>query len=77
MSSLVSDLLDASALRMLKALADGETDPAALAAVADRRLRATPQQLSDALGASRELNQVYRKLMTYVRTRRERGGFRE
>jgi len=42
LSSLVSDLLGASALRMLKALADGETNPAALAALADQKLRATP-----------------------------------
>jgi transposase len=48
LSSLVSDLLGASARRMLKALADGETDPAALAALADQRLRATPAQLHDA-----------------------------
>src|SRR5580693_9640072 len=34
LSSLVSDLLGASARRMLKALADGETNPAALAALA-------------------------------------------
>jgi len=34
---------------MLKALADGETNPAALAALADQRLRATPAQLCDAL----------------------------
>jgi hypothetical protein len=33
LSSLVSDLLGASARRMLKALADGETDPAAEALV--------------------------------------------
>src|SRR5256712_3114607 len=33
--SLVSDLLGVSARRMLKALADGETDPVALAALAD------------------------------------------
>lgn len=63
LSSLVSDLLGASARRMLTALADGETDPAALAALADRRLRATPQQLCDALGASMELNGVYRRLL--------------
>ncbi len=50
LSSLVSDLLAASARRMLKALADGETNPAALAALADERLRATPEQLCDALG---------------------------
>ena len=51
LSSLVSDLLGASARRMLKALADGETDPAALASLADKNLRATPAQLCDALGA--------------------------
>src|SRR5262250_3356549 len=60
LSSLVSDLLGASAQRMLHALAEGETDPAALA---DRRLRATQQQLCDALGASKELNPVYRRLV--------------
>ena len=37
-SSLVSDLLGASARRMLQALADGETDPATLAGLASRRL---------------------------------------
>src|SRR5215831_10677599 len=63
LSSLVSDLLGASARRMLKALADGETDPAVLAAMADKKLRATQRQLSDALGASTELNPVYRRLL--------------
>lgn len=63
LSSLVSDLLGASARRMLQALADGETNPAAVAALADYRLRATPQQLCDALGASKELSQVYRRLV--------------
>jgi transposase len=42
LSSLVSDLLGVRARRMLKALADGETNPTALAALADGRLRATP-----------------------------------
>jgi len=41
LSSLVSDLLGVSARRMLKAIADGGTDPAALAALADKKLRAT------------------------------------
>jgi transposase len=63
LSSLVSDLLGASARRMLKALADGETDPAALAALADQRLCATPARLHDALGACTELNPVYRRLV--------------
>src|SRR5438067_3106140 len=63
LSSLVSDLLGLSARRMLKALADGETNPAALAALADERLRATPEQLCDALGARMELNAVYRRLL--------------
>ena len=63
LSGLVSDLLGVSARRMLKAIADGERDQAALAALADRKLRATPQQLSDALGACTELNPVYRRLI--------------
>ena len=63
LSSLVSDLLGASARRMLKALADGETDPAALATLGDKRLRATPTELQDALGACTELNPVYRRLV--------------
>jgi hypothetical protein len=61
LSSLVSDLLGLSARRMLKALADGETDPVALAALADQRLHANPAQLRDALGACTELNPVYRR----------------
>ncbi|PYV94451.1 MAG: IS110 family transposase, partial [Acidobacteria bacterium] len=48
---------------MLKALAAGETDPVALAALADQRLRATPAELRDALGACTELNPVYRRLV--------------
>src|SRR2546428_5809909 len=62
LSSLVTDLLGVSAQRMLKALAEGETNPAALAALADERLRAAPEQLCDALGACTELNAVYRRL---------------
>ena len=63
LSSLVSDLLGVSARRMLNALADGETNPAALAALAHQRLRATPDQLCDALGACTELKPVYRRLV--------------
>src|SRR6516164_3617715 len=44
LSSLVSDLLGASARRMLQALAEGETNPAALATLADQHLRATQLQ---------------------------------
>ena len=63
LSSLVSDLLGASARRMLKALAEGETNPAALAAMADKNLRATQAQLCDALGACTELKPIYRRLL--------------
>src|SRR6266478_5375795 len=66
LSSLVSDLLGASARRMLKALADGETNPTALATLADRNLRASPEQLCDALGACTELKPVYRRLLKMV-----------
>jgi len=63
LSSFVSDLLGVSARRMLKALAEGESDPAVLAAMADRKLRATPEQLRDALGASAYLSRAYRRLL--------------
>jgi transposase len=63
LSSLVSDLLGLSGRRMLTAIAEGETDPAAVAARADYRLRATPEQLCDALGACGELHPVYRRLL--------------
>src|SRR6266550_3024434 len=64
LSSLVSNLLGVSARRMLKALADGETNPAALAVLADKKLRATEPQLCDALGACTELKPIYRRLLT-------------
>ena len=63
LSSLVSDLLGVSARRMLHALADGETDPAAVAALAHQCLRASPAELRDALGACTELHPVYRRLV--------------
>lgn len=63
LSSFVSDLLGLSARRMLQAVAEGETDPAALAALADRRLRATAETLCDALGAATDLHPVYRHLI--------------
>lgn len=52
LSSLVSDLLGASGRRILRALADGETDPARLAALGDKRLRASQAELTDALSGS-------------------------
>src|SRR5258708_7940957 len=63
LSSLVSDLLGASARRMLKGIAEGASDAAALGGLADQRLRATPEQLRDALGACQELNPLYRRLV--------------
>jgi transposase len=66
LSSLVSDLLGASARRMLAAIADGETNRETLAALADRGLRATQEQLQDALGVCQELDPVYRRLIKMV-----------
>lgn len=63
LSSLVSNLLGVSARRMLQAISKGETRPEVLAEMADCRLRATPEQLCDALGACTELNPVYRRLI--------------
>ena len=63
LSSLVSDLLGASARRMLQAVADGESNPATVAALGSQRLRATPDQLGDALGACTDLDPIYRRLL--------------
>ena len=62
-SSLVADLLGASARRMLRAVATGETEPATVAALGSPRLRATPDQLRDALGPCTDLDPVYRRLL--------------
>jgi len=63
LSSWVSDLLGLSARRMLHALADGETNPTALAALGSPRLRATPEELADALGACKDMHPVHRRLL--------------
>lgn len=63
LSGLVSDLLGVSARRMLRALAQGETDPATIAALADPTLRASQEQLRDSLAACVELKPVYRRLL--------------
>jgi len=48
LSLVVSNLLGASGLRILRALAEGETDPKQLARLGDERLRCTEEQLVDA-----------------------------
>jgi transposase len=49
LSIVVSNLLGASGLRILQALAQGETDPKKLAELGDERLHCTEEQLVDAL----------------------------
>jgi transposase len=68
LSSLVADLLGPSARRMLQAIADGATDPAAVAGLAHHRMRATPEALCDALGACTDLHPVYRRLLQLTLT---------
>jgi transposase len=63
LSSLVTDLLGVSARRMLHAIADGESRPESLAALAHQSLRATSEQLCDAFGACRDLHPLYRRLL--------------
>src|ERR1700740_671157 len=49
LSSVVSDLLGATGLRILRALAAGETAPQKLAGLGDDRLKCSEEQLIDAL----------------------------
>jgi transposase len=53
---------------MLRAVASGETDPAAVAALGSPRLHATPEQLCDALGASTDVHPLYRRLLAMTLT---------
>jgi transposase len=53
---------------MLHAVANGETDPAAIAALGSPRLHATPEQLCDALGASTDVHPLYRRLLAMTLT---------
>ncbi len=52
LSSVVSDLLGVSGLRILRALARGETDPKKLAALGEERLQCSEERLIDALTGS-------------------------
>jgi len=61
LSSVVSDLFGASGLRILEALARGESDPAKLAALADPRVQRSPEELADALTGA--VGQIHQQLL--------------
>jgi transposase len=62
LSSLLSDLLGKSGQRILRALADGESDPARLAELGHCRLHASKEELRDAL--SGQLRPLHRQLLS-------------
>jgi transposase len=61
LSSVVSELLGLSGRRILEALAAGESDPVQLAQLGDRRLRASKEELADALRG--QCQPVHRQLL--------------
>ena len=67
LSSVVSDLLGASGQRILRAMAEGETDAGRLAQLGDKRLRASDDELKDAL--SGQPQEIHRKLLSLYLTR--------
>ncbi len=71
LSSFVSALKGASSRRILKALSQGATDPGELAALADRGLQATPEQLRDALSEAATLEASYRSVLSLFLSRLE------
>ena len=73
LSSVVSDLLGASGQRILRAMAQGETDPARLAKLGDKRLRASDAELEDAL--SRQPEGIHRKLLSLYGLRQSSLGY--
>ena len=62
LSSVLSDLLGVSGLRILRALAEGEIDPKKLAALGSDRLHCSEEQLVDALRGT--FQPMHRKLLT-------------
>lgn len=62
LSSVISDLFGASGRRILAAVASGETEPAKLAQLGDDRLRASKEELADALTGN--VSEVQRALLT-------------
>jgi transposase len=63
LSSHVSDLLGLSGRRMMQALAEGETDAAKIAALATHGLKASQEELQDALSAAATLNPLQRRIL--------------
>jgi transposase len=63
LGSCVSDLLGLSSRRILRAMADGETDSACLAALVEPEVRASQETLRDALTAAATLNGLHRRIL--------------
>jgi len=63
LSSHVSDLLGVSGRRILQALAQGATDPASIAALAGPAIRASQEQLADALNAAATVLPLRRQIL--------------
>jgi transposase len=61
LSSVVTDLFGASGRRILLALAEGQDDPARLAALADARVQRSAEELADALTGA--VSDTHRKLL--------------
>jgi transposase len=63
LAACVSDLLGVSSLRILRAIARGETDAATLAEMAEQNLKTPPERLADALRAAATWNPVQRQVL--------------
>jgi transposase len=63
LSGQVSDLLGLSARRMLQALAEGESDATKIAGLAAKGLRASRQELENALSAAEALTELQRGIL--------------
>jgi transposase len=63
LSSHLSDLFGVSGKKMLRALAQGEADPARIAALALGGIRATPEQLRDGLRGAAQLIPLRRQIL--------------
>ena len=70
LDSVISDIMGLSGRRMIEALIAGETDPNALAALAHRRIKATPAELEAALrGRVTDHHRFMLRLLLHISTR--------
>jgi len=65
LKTVISDLTGKSGIAIIEAILDGRRDPAQLAALADPRVKATPEELTEALRGMWRVEQIFQLRQCY------------